>query len=161
MGPRPLGQRSEGLGVEPPPIPSNAANLTPWTKSNFLAVTSDELLSQPIVPDNGTDLSRAGELKTQPLPFRIRIHFGALRKVPNLLRSASPSARSPVLARPVFSNAKPSTSRVKQSITGTKTHEAFLPQSTIPRSVAHRRSLLQNHLEYAWLTSRHPCYQIT
>ena len=24
--------------VEPPPIPSNAANLTPWTKSNFLAV---------------------------------------------------------------------------------------------------------------------------
>ena len=23
---------------EPPPIPSNAANLTPWTKSNFLAV---------------------------------------------------------------------------------------------------------------------------
>ena len=22
---------------EPPPIPSNAANLTPWTKSNFLA----------------------------------------------------------------------------------------------------------------------------
>ncbi len=22
-----------------PPIPSNAANLTPWTKSNFLAVT--------------------------------------------------------------------------------------------------------------------------
>jgi len=23
----------------PPPIPSNAANLTPWTKSNFLAVT--------------------------------------------------------------------------------------------------------------------------
>ena len=24
---------------EPPPIPSNAANLTPWTKSNFLAVS--------------------------------------------------------------------------------------------------------------------------
>ncbi len=24
--------------TEPPPIPSNAANLTPWTKSNFLAV---------------------------------------------------------------------------------------------------------------------------
>jgi hypothetical protein len=23
--------------TEPPPIPSNAANLTPWTKSNFLA----------------------------------------------------------------------------------------------------------------------------
>ncbi|MDB2347892.1 hypothetical protein N9V84_08355, partial [Verrucomicrobiales bacterium] len=25
--------------AEPPPIPSNEANLTPWTKSNFLAVT--------------------------------------------------------------------------------------------------------------------------
>ena len=25
-------------GFEPPPIPSNEANLTPWTKSNFLAV---------------------------------------------------------------------------------------------------------------------------
>ena len=24
--------------AEPPPIPSNAVNLTPWTKSNFLAV---------------------------------------------------------------------------------------------------------------------------
>ena len=24
--------------VEPPPIPSNEANLTPWTKSNFLSV---------------------------------------------------------------------------------------------------------------------------
>jgi len=23
--------------AEPPPIPSNAANLTPWTKGNFLA----------------------------------------------------------------------------------------------------------------------------
>ena len=30
--------------VEPPPIPSNAANLTPWTKSNFLAVTTRETL---------------------------------------------------------------------------------------------------------------------
>ena len=27
--------------VEPPPIPSNAANLTPWTKSNVLAVTRE------------------------------------------------------------------------------------------------------------------------
>ena len=26
--------------AEPPPIPSNAAHLTPWTKSNFLAVNS-------------------------------------------------------------------------------------------------------------------------
>ena len=28
--------------AEPPPIPSNAANLTPWTKSNFLAVGKSE-----------------------------------------------------------------------------------------------------------------------
>ena len=28
-----------GSGFEPPPIPSNEANLTPWTKSNFLAVS--------------------------------------------------------------------------------------------------------------------------
>ena len=27
--------------IEPPPIPSNEANLTPWTKSNFLAVEQD------------------------------------------------------------------------------------------------------------------------
>ena len=27
--------------IEPPPIPSNAANLTPWTKSNFLAVVGE------------------------------------------------------------------------------------------------------------------------
>jgi len=26
------------IDAEPPPIPSNAANLPPWTKSNFLAV---------------------------------------------------------------------------------------------------------------------------
>ena len=31
-------------GVEPPPIPSNEANLTPWTKSNFLAVGPYKLL---------------------------------------------------------------------------------------------------------------------
>ena len=28
-----------GVIAEPPPIPSNAAHLTPWTKSNFLAAT--------------------------------------------------------------------------------------------------------------------------
>ena len=27
--------------AEPPPIPSNAANLPPWTKSNFLAVVEE------------------------------------------------------------------------------------------------------------------------
>jgi len=32
--------------IEPPPIPSNAANLTPWTKSNFLAVISSLPLPQ-------------------------------------------------------------------------------------------------------------------
>jgi hypothetical protein len=29
---------ASGCAAEPPPIPSNEANLTPWTKSNFLAV---------------------------------------------------------------------------------------------------------------------------
>ena len=28
--------------TEPPPIPSNEANLTPWTKSNFLAVNEND-----------------------------------------------------------------------------------------------------------------------
>ena len=32
--------------AEPPPIPSNAANLTPWTKSNFLAVPLPYRLSR-------------------------------------------------------------------------------------------------------------------
>jgi hypothetical protein len=40
MGPAPPGPR---LGAEPPPIPSNAAHLTPWTKSNFLAAVFKEL----------------------------------------------------------------------------------------------------------------------
>ena len=48
MGPRPLGQRSEGLGIEPTPIPSNAANLTPWTKSKFLAVLRDHFRRTPV-----------------------------------------------------------------------------------------------------------------
>ncbi|MDB4729918.1 tetratricopeptide repeat protein [bacterium] len=30
--------RASSRAAEPPPTPSNAANLTPWTKSNFLAV---------------------------------------------------------------------------------------------------------------------------
>ena len=32
--------------IEPSPIPSKSANLTPWTKSNFLAVTLDTVLSR-------------------------------------------------------------------------------------------------------------------
>ena len=31
-------EHGKTCATEPPPIPSNAANLTPWTKSNFLAV---------------------------------------------------------------------------------------------------------------------------
>ena len=34
---RPETTRHHHVAVEPPPIPSNATNLTPWTKSNFLA----------------------------------------------------------------------------------------------------------------------------
>jgi hypothetical protein len=37
--------REEHDQIEPPPVPSNAANLTPWTKSNFLAVSSEPLQS--------------------------------------------------------------------------------------------------------------------
>jgi len=45
---------------EPPPIPSNAANLTPWTKSNFLAVGNkapDEPMRQHLFAKFGLDLT--------------------------------------------------------------------------------------------------------
>ena len=49
---------------EPPHIPSNAANLTPWTKSNFLAVRISAIASdqsQPL-PDRSIFETRIAEL---------------------------------------------------------------------------------------------------
>ena len=46
------GNSSVNHRAEPPPIPSNAANLTPWTKSNFLAVPSNAANLTPWTKSN-------------------------------------------------------------------------------------------------------------
>jgi hypothetical protein len=38
------------IRIEPPPIPSNAANLIPWTKSNFLAAVGLPVNVAPLDP---------------------------------------------------------------------------------------------------------------
>ena len=43
---------SEMLGAEPPPIPSNAAHLTPWTKSNFLAAGASDPMDEKQFPSS-------------------------------------------------------------------------------------------------------------
>jgi hypothetical protein len=72
----------------PPPIPSNAVNLTPWTKSNFLAVELSghpEPLVSKTRPAFLNDRSHRGAAgfacekqdKDSPLPPLIDITFDA------------------------------------------------------------------------------------
>ena len=67
-------------GTEPPPIPSNAANLTPWTKSNFLAANRLAWLCGNICTASSHQHCEKCQRSNEPKPHRCRRTGSSVRR---------------------------------------------------------------------------------